>query len=144
MGGATEMSERTGRCLCGAVTFSANPEAHVDACHCAMCRRWGGGPFLGVNCGPEVAFAGGRVTRHRSSDWAERGFCAACGTHLFYFFVPQPTYVLPAGLFDDQSGLTFEKEIYIDAKPGWYAFAGDRTRHTEAEFLQSMGIGEES
>jgi hypothetical protein len=139
------MNQRTGRCLCGAVTFRATPEPHVHACHCGMCRRWGGGPFLGVNCGPEVAFEGGQqVTRHRSSDWAERGFCAKCGTHLFYFFVPKPVYVMPSGLFDDQSGLTLEGEIYIDRKPDYYAFAGERKRQTEAEFLRSIGAGGES
>ena len=134
------MTERTGRCLCGAVTFRTSPEPHVHACHCEMCRRWAGGPFLGVNCGPEVAFEG-QVTRHRSSDWAERGFCAACGTHLFYFFAQGPLYVVLVGLFDDQSGLSFDREIFIDRKPGYYAFAGERKRQTEAEFLDSIGAG---
>ena len=138
------MSQRTGRCLCGAVRFRATPEPHVEACHCGMCRRWGGGPFMVVNCGPEVAFDGGQVTRHRSSDWAERGFCAACGTHLFYYYVTQPNYSMPVGLFDDQSGLSFEREIYIDRKPDYYAFAGERRRQTEAEFLASLGMGEEN
>jgi hypothetical protein len=138
------MTERTGRCLCGAVTLRATPEPHVHACHCGMCRRWGGAPMMGVNCGTKVALEGGQVARHRSSDWAERGFCATCGTHLFYFFVPKAAYIMPVGVFDDQSGLDFAGEIYIDRKPDWYAFAGDRKRQTEAEFLHSMGVSGES
>jgi hypothetical protein len=134
-----------GACLCGSVEFEAEPlDLHSHACHCEMCRRWGGAPMMGVNCGAEVAFEGGQITRHRSSDWAERGFCATCGTHLFYLFVPKPAYIMPVGVFDDQSGLDFAGEIYIDRKPDWYGFAGDRKRQTEAEFLQSMGVSGES
>lgn len=137
------MGERTGQCLCGAVTVRATFEPHVGACHCGMCRRWGGGPLLAVDCG-DAAFEGGEITRFRSSEWAERGFCAKCGTHLFYYLVPGKRYILPVGLFDEQAGLAFDGEIYIDAKPDFYAFAGERKRLTEAEFLASIGMGGES
>jgi hypothetical protein len=37
----------TGRCLCGAVKFSAEGvESDVHACQCTMGRRWAGGPVL--------------------------------------------------------------------------------------------------
>jgi hypothetical protein len=137
-------AERTGRCLCGAVTLRALPERHVHACHCAMCRRWGGGPLMGMNCGKDLGIEGGQVARYRSSDWAERGFCARCGTHIFFYFVPDGSYFVPAGVFDDQSGLDFETEIYVDGKPDYYAFAGERKRQTEAEFLRAMGMSGES
>jgi hypothetical protein len=138
------MDQRTGRCLCGAVTLRATAQPHVHACHCAMCRRWGGGPLLCISCGTDVRVEGGKVTRFRSSDWAERGFCARCGTHLFFFFVPDGSYFLPAGIFEDQSGLDFQTEIYVDRKPGYYDFAGERKRQTEADFLASVGAGGES
>ncbi len=137
-------AERTGRCLCGAVSLRAAPERHVHACHCAMCRRWGGGPLMGMNCGTGVVIVDGQVARYRSSDRAERGFCARCGTHLFFYFVPDGSYFVPAGVFDDQSGLDFETEIYVDRKPDYYAFAGKRKRQTEAEFLEAMGVRGES
>jgi hypothetical protein len=135
------MIERTGKCLCGAVAVRATPEPRVDACHCGMCRRWGGTAMMVLQCSSDAAFEGGEVTRYRSSDWAERGFCPRCGTHLFYRFVPDDRYFVPAGLFDDQSGLSFESEIYVDRKPAYYDFAGDRKRQTEAEFLASIGVG---
>jgi hypothetical protein len=137
-----EERQRAGSCLCGAVTVRANVGGHVGACHCGMCRRWGGAPMMAVPCS-EVEITGGEVRRFRSSDWAERGFCAACGTHLFFQFLPTDGYHMPAGLFDQQSGLDFDHEIYIDRKPDWYAFAGERKRQTEAEFLASMGAGGE-
>ena len=109
-----------------------------------MCRRRGGGPLMCMNCGSGLAVEGGQVARYRSSDSAERGFCSRCGTHLFFYFVPDGSYFVPAGVFDDQSGLDFETEIYVDVKPDYYAFAGDRKRQTEAEFLRAMGMSGES
>ena len=39
--------ERRGHCLCGKVSITAtNASSDVGACHCKMCRCWGGGPFM--------------------------------------------------------------------------------------------------
>jgi hypothetical protein len=35
---------------------------------------------------------------------------------------------------------TLGSEIYIDSKPPGYAFSGEHTRLTEAEFLQFIGL----
>ena len=44
------MAQRTGQCLCGAVTFTADVGDGVLACHCTQCQRWtGGGPYLCVS-----------------------------------------------------------------------------------------------
>ena len=130
----------TGGCLCGAVRFEAkgvNP--HYHACHCGMCRRWGGGPFPGVDVG-SVRFTGeDSLARYDSSDWAVRGFCRRCGTSLFYYFKPDDRYVLCAGSFDNQSTFELTGEIFIDHKPPGYAFAGERSTMTEAEVLAKYG-----
>jgi hypothetical protein len=42
------------------------------------------------------------------------------------------------GAFDDQSVFQLAGEIYVDAKPPGYAFAGDHPRQTGEEFLASM------
>ena len=80
------MSEtRKGRCLCGAVTFEATlKEPHIETCHCATCRKWSGGPaFATAAEGVDIA-PGASPRWFASSDHAERGFCAECGTHLFW------------------------------------------------------------
>ena len=49
----------TGSCLCGAVSLSATSiDRHIAACHCSMCRKWGGGALLAVECGSDVSFRG--------------------------------------------------------------------------------------
>ena len=104
---------RTGKCLCGASRFRAEPLGSLQACHCKMCRTWGGGPFMVVPC--KDAHFEGPVGRYASSEHAERGFCATCGTHLFFLAKESGVHGIPIGLFGDQSGLPFKAEIWPDA-----------------------------
>ncbi|WP_397471683.1 GFA family protein [Rheinheimera sp.] len=117
--------QRHGQCLCGKVKISASSaNSKVGACHCGMCRRWGGGPLLAVDCGTGVSFEGEQYIRaFRSSDWASRGFCSECGTHLFYRLSQNGQYIMPAGLFEQADDLVFDHQVCIDSKPGYYSFA---------------------
>jgi len=131
----------TGRCLCGAVTFTATDvDPHFHVCHCGMCLRYGGAPTMSVNVG-SVAFTGeADILRYRSSDFAERGSCRKCGGHLFYRVITPDIYLMNVGTFDDPSAFTVGGEIYVDCKPQGYAFAGDHPRETEDEFLKRIGV----
>jgi len=77
--------DRTGKCMCGAVTYTAKGlKAELSACHCGMCRRWTGGPLLSATS-KDVAWEGeDKIQTFKSSDWAERAFCSVCGSALFY------------------------------------------------------------
>lgn len=132
------MTEMTGRCLCGAVTYAARDvEQEYKACHCGMCRRWGGGPAFAVHVG-SVEFRGEEnIRRYDSSAWAERGFCVRCGSNLFYRLKPGGTPILWLGTLDDQTGCRLVGEIYIDAKSEGYNLAGDHPRLTEADLQSS-------
>ena len=139
------MSEYTGQCLCGAVRFRAETvETHHHACHCGMCRRWSSAPFFAA-AAQNVRFDGaGNITRYDTSEWADRGFCKKCGTNLFYHFKQGDQYMLSVGAFDDPSQFTLVGEIYIDAKPEGYGFAGDLPKMTEAEVIEKFtGPGED-
>lgn len=129
----------TGGCLCRAVKFTAEVGDEVHACHCNMCRSWNGGPAI-VAIAERIELEGD-VTRYDSSSWAERGFCARCGSNLFYRLKPTDAYYVAMGAFDDQSRFKLADEIYIDEKPPAYDFAGDRPRLTGAEFLASLEQG---
>ena len=125
----------TGNCLCGSVRFTAksvNP--HVGACHCSMCRHWGGGPLLAVGCGTAVTFENAeKIKVFDSSEWAERGFCSECGSHLFYRLKQTQEHIMPAGLFEDQEKFDFDHQVFIDNKPAYYDFANQTHDMTEAE-----------
>jgi hypothetical protein len=109
-----------------------------------MCRKWGGGPLMAFDCGTDVAIEGEEnVSVYNSSDWAERGFCKQCGTHLFYRIKESQQYVLPVGLFDEDKRLTFEDQIFIDEKPSFYDFANKTNNMTGEEvFAKYMSPSE--
>lgn len=85
-----------GHCLCGGILVSSGDHQEVNLCHCTTCRRWSGGPLFAVHCGKDVRFSGMAPATYRSSEWAERGFCPTCGTHLFYHLLPTDEYIVPA------------------------------------------------
>ena len=140
----SKLTSADGQCLCGAVQFTATGiETEYHACHCGTCRHWGGGPALAATVEGLSFTADAALHWYASSDWAERGFCSQCGSSLFYHLKPNNSYVVWIGSFADQSPFVLHGEIYIDAKPPGYAFAGEHPRHTEAEFLASLGMAPE-
>jgi len=97
--------------------------------------------MLAVHCGPNVRVTGD-VRSYRSSEWAERGFCATCGTHLFYHLLQSGDYILSAGLFQPGE-FAMTGQIFIDEKPDYYAFANETPTLTGAEVFAQFAPGED-
>ena len=137
----SEVIKQSGSCLCGAVSITKNnPNTKVGACHCGMCRKWGGGPYMEVNCGTDILFEGeDSISVYNSSEWAERGFCKNCGSHLFYRLKASQEHMVAAGLFDDQEHFVFESQVFIDKKPSFYSFTNKTKDMTEAEIFEMFG-----
>lgn len=91
--------------------------------------------MFAVHCGSDVSFNGGEPSRFRSSDWAERGFCPTCGTHLFYHLLPGNEYILPAGLFQDQD-FNLSSEVFIDEKPAYYELKNETQKLTGQQVFE--------
>ncbi|PJK28213.1 GFA family protein [Minwuia thermotolerans] len=75
-----------GGCLCGAVRYRlfAAPSA-VFYCHCRMCQKHAGGPFLAfLTLAADAVQWAGEPAVWRSSDIAVRAHCGACGTPLYW------------------------------------------------------------
>jgi DNA-binding winged helix-turn-helix (wHTH) protein len=77
----------TGGCLCGEIRYRlTEPALDTCLCHCRMCQKWSGGPVTvgstySINA---VQFTKGEPKYYKSSPFAERGFCANCGSSLTY------------------------------------------------------------
>ncbi len=128
----------TGSCLCGAIQLEGHGAPIIDVCHCGQCRKWHGGPALGIKFSERVKIVSGEesLSWYSSSDWAERGFCAKCGSTLFYRLKDQPDDLYAqAGSFDLPDGLAIHEHIFVDEKPGYYAFKGNAQRLTGDELL---------
>jgi hypothetical protein len=140
----SDLSVVKGSCLCGAVnisTTSINP--HIAACHCSMCRKWGGGALLGVECDSDIDFQGEEnIEVYQSSEWAERGFCNKCGSHLFYRLKESNHYYIPVGIFDEQSDLVFDLQVFVEEKPEYYSFANKTKNLTGIELFEQFASTE--
>jgi hypothetical protein len=94
----------TGGCQCGAVRFAlyAQP-GRIGLCHCRMCQKQVGGPFIALAevAHEDFAWTRGQPASFRSSSIAERDFCAACGTPLSYRAIGGPKIELTTGSFDE-------------------------------------------
>ncbi len=130
-----------GRCLCGSVEFVISSEAKTfDSCHCSMCRRWGGGPAFAVEAVGGIEFKSRDfVKTYNSSEWAERGFCGNCGSHLFYRLKNGSYSNVPLGLLENQADFKFTTQIYTDHKPSCYSFSNETKMMTEADVLKAFG-----
>ncbi len=138
------MVEKSGKCLCGAVSFSVVPKheeggVHIEACHCIMCQRQLGGPFIGISLAKAPTIEDDtRIGVYQSSEWAERLFCNTCGTNLFYRFRDGGMYTVLAGSLDDLSDGILTKEIFIDQKPDYYDFVQPTEKMTAAEVIAAF------
>lgn len=131
---------KTGKCLCGSVSVSATTKhQESDACHCSMCQKWGGSAFIGVELNDDAKWTGTEnISVFSSSEWAERGFCSQCGTHLFYRLKGGGLLTVPLGLLDNHDGLELKKQIFIEEKSPHYSFSNDTKNMTGAEVMAAF------
>lgn len=97
----------TGGCQCGTVRFACHSLGRASICHCRMCQRAFGGPFAALVTAHSLVWTRCEPRRFRSSNKAQRGYCADCGTPMtleYDGFDPeiaicafdQPAAILPA------------------------------------------------
>lgn len=76
-----------GRCFCGFVSYRASGQPFDETnCHCTICRRTSGAPFVAWFSVRRAAFAflAGAPASFRSSAHGTRTFCPRCGTPLTF------------------------------------------------------------
>ncbi len=126
----------SGHCLCGAVKFTAVPEAkEMGVCHCEMCQRWTGGVYMAVHCEAVDIEDESSLGVYSSSDFAERVFCKVCGTSLFWRMKDGSFTAVSMQALDDRSGFKFTSEIFVDEQPSIYAFSNNTHRMTGPEVI---------
>lgn len=87
----------TGGCLCGEIRYRVTePALDTSFCHCRMCQKSTGSPVTAgsIYAASAVQFTKGEPKYYKSSPFAERGFCANCGSNLTFRAVAPP--VTPA------------------------------------------------
>ena len=121
--------EAKGRCHCGAITYSVSGDpAHHALCHCTDCRLASGAPAVSWALFPRDAVTmTGTPQAYASSEHAQRHFCGACGTGLFYTneaIFPGQIDIQSATL-DDPGALPLQAQIQTAERIGWMAHLHD-------------------
>lgn len=117
----------SGQCLCGAVRYEVSgPLSPPHACHCAQCRRQSGHHTATTHVRrQDFSLTSDRGLKwYRSSALAERGFCAECGSSLFWDDGGEDVY-LSMGSLDQPTGLTLASHIFVDEKADYYDMGDD-------------------
>lgn len=114
-----ELPAFTGGCQCGAVRYTvAAGTGKVNVCFCDMCKRATGSPVPSFISVPrERVVWKGEPAVYASSEVATRGFCADCGTPLYYAGNESSTWGLTAGSADVV--LPPDLVFYYDQHPEW-------------------------
>ena len=111
----------TGGCQCGAVRYavSENP-TNASICHCRMCQKASGGPYMVFGRVPltAVTWTRGSQSTFQSSNAATRGFCARCGTPLTFQW-RSDAISFTIGSFDDPTAFSPESRLGFEALLPW-------------------------
>jgi hypothetical protein len=113
----------TGGCLCGAVRYEVRgPLRAVVDCHCSQCRRTSGhfGAFTATRPEDLVLIEEEGLRWYRSSATARRGFCAVCGSSLFWEPVSRGRVSIGAGTLDLPTGLTTAAHVFVEDSGDYY------------------------
>jgi hypothetical protein len=127
----------TGACLCGAVRYEVKGTLRdVLVCHCEECRRWHGHFSASTAARREdlvLLEQGGLrwIDSPRSDAHARRGFCAQCGSSLFWDAPDRPTVSIAAGTLDEPTGLHIIAHWYVSQIGDYYDLPADGLPHHE-------------
>lgn len=127
----------TGGCECGAVRYEAMPPLRpAIACHCTQCRRTSGN-YVSATC---VARDNFTLTRsdglkwYKSSDYADRGFCAECGSSLLWSAHERDTITIMCGTIDGETGLETVAHICVADKGDYYELDPSEPQYEGTDF----------
>ena len=119
-----KQATHSGSCLCGAVRFKAEGDPlEAGYCHCTMCQKASGAPVLAYATfrTKQVSFSAKEPTLYRSSSWARRGFCAACGSALTFQADKEPdTITFNVGCLDRPDRVEPTMHIYAGSRIPWF------------------------
>ncbi len=113
----------SGGCQCGAIRFrTAELIDNARICHCRMCQKAAGNYFAALVSAPKetLVWTRGTPARFRSSADVDRGFCAQCGTPLFYDNIHWDDIGLMIGALDDPAAVKPLTQDSTESRMPWF------------------------
>lgn len=122
----TEIPFATGRCLCGAISYSvAAAPLTMGQCHCKDCQRvTGTGHISNARFRREDVHVNGDTKTFSSSadsgTVVTRHFCPTCGSRMFSENSARPDVkAVAVGTFDDNSWFHPQWVLFKKSQPAW-------------------------
>jgi hypothetical protein len=130
----SEIPPFEGGCLCGAVRYRATaaPVRGV-ICHCPQCRRHSGAPALAFVHFPARNFTWvrGAPKLYQSSEFAQRGFCADCGSTLsMHEEVLADRMLIAVGTLDEPNRVRIEDHVWTKDQISWFRIEDGLPRYS--------------
>ena len=120
-----KMTERTGHCLCGAVSFKLVGEpVAARICWCRDCQHISANGTVNMVVPAENLCFTGALSEYTSTadsgNQIVRQFCPGCGTQLFAKSSARPQFrVVRTGNLDDPSSVKPSANIWAASAPAW-------------------------
>lgn len=124
-----------GSCLCGAVCYEAGGMPSLETnCHCTICRRASGAPFVAWFTVPAVEFSviAGTPASFKSSEHGTRTFCSQCGTPLTFQSTNHPAEIdVTTCSLEDPERLPPKDHTRTSSKLSWVKLADNLPAYAE-------------
>ncbi len=139
----------TGSCLCKGVMFEViAPLNNVVTCHCTQCRKTSGHYAASII----VPTAKMELLRFETLKWfpsmdgVSKGFCADCGSSLFWQLEGRDGWSVSAGAFDDPTGVKVNYHCFTSEKGDYYDISDGCPQAPQFDIdvtktRRSMGLG---
>lgn len=126
----------TGGCFCRFLRYHATAQpSNETSCHCSVCRRTTGAPFVTWFSVAKSAFrwTAGKPTYFHSSAKGTRAFCPNCGTQITYenADVPHEIDITTCSL-DDPEQLPPKDHTRTSSRLTWVKLADRLPQYAEA------------
>lgn len=119
------MTNRTGRCLCGAVNFTLTAEPlAVRVCWCRDCQHLAANGTVNLLMATEAISLSGELADYTktadSGNAVTLSFCPRCGTHVLTHSAARPHItVVRAGNLDEPSSISPTLNVWTASAPAW-------------------------
>ncbi|MBE9540109.1 MAG: GFA family protein [Proteobacteria bacterium] len=112
-----------GGCFCGKIRYTIDDgDYRIVNCHCTMCRKTSGAPFVGWVVVPKEAFqcVSGTPKFLQSSDKGRRELCPDCGTPLTFISSDRTEFIdVTTGSLDAPNDFVPTMAVHEESKLTW-------------------------
>lgn len=115
-----------GSCFCGAIQYQVDGEAtHQTNCHCSICRRTTGAPFVSWATFSRFRFqfTKGNPTAFPSSGVGTRYFCPICGCQLAFLYNSESLVDISLGSLEDPTRVVPRDNTQTSSRLPWVKLA---------------------